>query len=311
MSETKPNQTWITSKSIAIAARIPHNLYHQIEDYGKTHFAKGKDKYDKTATIIDLISKGLALSEVEELTPSGVEVLGLDGVSQSVQQSVNQQDLEELVQQTVTQELEKTVYQNDIQNVKQELLESVKQFVQQSVYQSPESLEDAISDHPTIQEMKTHIDSLDHYLDGLTKAIQELKEFKSDNQPIEPVKPKNTVNREDSVEDTSKMEDEEIPLSELVEANNSPHEETEKDSSLTDEDIKKAISKVRKLTVKQLQQIMKQFNSLKGKTVFSSRDYSQSRKRRKTDLIIDVLTLTREKENQVLMIQAIQETLNS
>ncbi|MGK7879473.1 MAG: hypothetical protein AB4060_05155 [Crocosphaera sp.] len=107
------------------------------------------------------------------------------------------------------------------------------------------------------------------------------------------------------------MEDEEIPLSEVVEAeaNNLPHEETEFDSSLTDEDIKKAISKVRKLTVTQLQQIMKQFNSLKGKTVFSSRDYSQSRKRRRTDLIIDVLT--REKEGQVLMIQAIQKTLNS
>ncbi len=293
MSETKPNQTWITSKSIAIAARIPHNLYHQIEAYGMTHFAKGKGKYDKTATIIDLITKGL----------------GLNDVSQSVQQSVNQQDLEQLVKQTVTQELEKTVYQNDIQNVKQELLESVKQFVKQSVNQSPESLEDAISHHPTIQSMQTHIDSLDHYLDGLTKAIQELKELYSDNQAIEPVKEENTVNRNDSVEDTPTMEDKDIPLSEVVEINNSPHEETEFDSSLTDEDIKKAISKVRKLTVTQLQQIMKQFNSLKGKTVFSSRDYSQSRKRRKTDLIIDVLT--REKENQILMIQAIQETLNS
>ncbi|MGK7886854.1 MAG: hypothetical protein AB4057_19780, partial [Crocosphaera sp.] len=162
MSETKPNQTWITSKSIAIAARIPHNLYHQIEDYGMTHFAKGEGKYDKTATIIDLITKGL----------------GLDAVSQSVQQSVNKVDVEQLVQQTVKQELEKTVNQNDIQNVKQELLDSVKQFVQQSVNQSPESLEDAISHHPTIQSMQTHIDSLDHYLDGLTKAIQELQELK-------------------------------------------------------------------------------------------------------------------------------------
>ncbi len=308
MSETKPNistpldvdtersrsanQTWITSKSIAIAARIPHNLYHQIEDYGMTHFAKGEGKYDKTATIIDLITKGL----------------GLNDVSQSVQQSVNQQDLEQLVQQTVTQELEKTVYQNDIQNVKHELLESVKQIVQQSVKLTPQSLEEAISDHPTIQEMKTHIEKLNHYLDGLTKAIQDRKELYSDNQAIETVKEENTVIREDSVEDTPKMEDEEIPLSELGEANNSRHQETEFDSSLTDEDIKKAISKVRKLTVTQLQQIMKQFNSLKGKTVFSSRDYSQSRKRRKTDLIIDVLK--GEKDMMVLMIQAIQETLN-
>ncbi len=294
MSETKPNQTWITSKSIAIAARIPHNLYHQIEDYGMTHFAKGEDKYDKTATIIDLITKGL----------------GFDSVSQSVQQSVNQVAVEQLVQQTVKQELEKTVNQNDIQNVKQELLDSVKQLVQQSVNKSPESLEEAISHHPTIQSMQTHIEKLDHYLDGLTKAIQELKELKPDNQPIEPVKEENTVNRDDSLEDTPKIEDENISLSELVEANNPPHEETEKDSSLShDEEVKKAISKVRKLTVTQLQQIMKRFNSLKGKTVFSSRDYSQSRKRRKTDLIIDVLT--REKEGQVLMIQAIQETLNS
>ena len=48
MSETKANQTWITSKSIAIAARIPHNLYNLIEDYGMTHFAKGEVKYVKT-----------------------------------------------------------------------------------------------------------------------------------------------------------------------------------------------------------------------------------------------------------------------
>ncbi|MEL4897471.1 hypothetical protein [Crocosphaera sp. Alani8] len=294
MSETKPNQTWITSKSIAIAARIPHNLYHQIEDYGKTHFAKGEGKYDKTATIIDLITKGL----------------GLDSVERVVQQSVNQQDLEQLVKQTVTQELDKSVNQNDIQNVKQELLESVKQLVQQSVNQSPESLEQAISHHPTIQSMQTHIDSLDHYLDGLTKAIQELKELYSDNQDIEPIKEENTVNRDDSVEDTSKMEGEEIPLSEVVETNNLPHEETEFDSSLShDEEVKKTISKVRKLTVTQLQQIMKKFNSLKGKTVFTSRDYSQSKKRRRIDLISDVLT--REKESQVLMIQAINETLNT
>ena len=132
MSETKPFPTWITSKSIAIAARIPHNLYNQIEDYGMTHFAKGEGKYDKTATIIDLITKGL----------------GFDSVSQSVQQSVNQQNLEQLVQQTVTQELDKSVNQNDIQNVKQELLESVKQLVQQSVNQHSESLEEAISHHP-------------------------------------------------------------------------------------------------------------------------------------------------------------------
>jgi hypothetical protein len=307
MSETKPNQTWITSKSIAIAARIPHNLYHQIEDYGKTHFAKGEGKYDKTATIIDLITKGLGLNDVSHSVQQSVNQQDLE---QLVKQTVNQVDLEQLVQQTVTQELEKTVYQNDIQNVKQELLESVKQFVQQSVNKSPESLEDAISHHPTIQSMQTHIDKLDHYLDGLTKAIQDLKELYSDNQRLEPVKEENTVNRDDSLEDTSKMEDEDTPLSEVVEAVDLPHEETEKDSSLShDEDIKKAISKVRKLTVTQLQQIMKQFNSLKGKTVFSSRDYSQSRKRRKTELIIDVLT--REKEMMVLMIQAIQETLNS
>ena len=294
MSETKPNQTWITSKSIAIAARIPHDLYNQIEAYGMTNFAKGEGKYDKTATIIDLITKGL----------------GFDSVSQSVQQSVNQVDVEQLVQQTVRQELEKTVNQNDIQNVKQELLDSVKQFVSQSVNKSPESLEDAISHHPTIQSMQTHIDSLDHYLDGLTKAIQELKELKPNNQPIEPVKEENTVNRDDSLEDTPKIEDENISSRYVEEANNPSDEEMEFDSTnTTDEEVKKAISKVRKLTVTQLQQIMKQFNSLKGKTVFSSRDYSKSRKRRRTDLIIDVLT--REKEGQVLMIQAIQKTLNS
>ncbi|CCQ54325.1 hypothetical protein CWATWH0005_3042 [Crocosphaera watsonii WH 0005] len=148
-----------------------------------THFAKGEDKYDKTATIIDLITKGL----------------GFDNVSQSVQQSVNQVDVEQLVQQTVRQKLEKTVNQNDIQNVKQELLESVTQLVQQSVNQFPESLEQAISHHPTIQEMQAHIMKLDSYLDGLTRAIKELKEVKAVSDPIPDDVPQKDQNRTSEV----------------------------------------------------------------------------------------------------------------
>ncbi|MEL4897362.1 hypothetical protein [Crocosphaera sp. Alani8] len=53
----------------------------------------------------------------------------------------------------------------------------MKQLVQQSVNQYLQSLEQGISQHPTIQEMKTHIDSLDHYLDGLTQAIKDRTEI--------------------------------------------------------------------------------------------------------------------------------------
>lgn len=80
--------SWINSKSIAIAARIPHDLYSQIEKYGKIHFPQ-EDNFEKTSTIIDLIRRGLENSNVE----------------QPVKQPVKQ-EIEELVKQIVKQELE-------------------------------------------------------------------------------------------------------------------------------------------------------------------------------------------------------------
>lgn len=143
MTETK---TWITSKTIAIAARIPHSLHDKIEAYGLDNFPKGDGKYDKTATIIDLISKGL----------------GLDDVSQSVKQSVNQLDVEQLVKQTVKQELSNTVNQ------------SVKQ----------DNLGTAIANHPTIQSMQAHLKKLDSCKDDLMRAIKDMKEVKAVSDPI-------------------------------------------------------------------------------------------------------------------------------
>ncbi len=251
MSETKPNQTWITSKSIAIAARIPHNLYNQIEAYGMTHFAKGEGKYDKTATIIDLITKGL----------------GLNDVSHSVQQSVNQEDLEQLVKQTVTQELEKTVNQNDIQNVKQELLESVKQLVQQSVNQSPESSWQAISHHPTIQEMQTHIMKLDSYLDGLTRAMKELLEAKAVSAPIPDDVQQKDQNRTSEVTLIS-SEGEEIITRDPAPSSDPPSAPSENNNDLNpiDSDTTQAISEnaeTQRFTDKQVQAILKQKYNIK------------------------------------------------
>ncbi len=40
---------------------------------------------------------------------------------------------------------------------------------------NPDSLNNAIANHPTIQSMKSDIDNLGSYLDGLTRAIQEIK----------------------------------------------------------------------------------------------------------------------------------------
>lgn len=40
---------------------------------------------------------------------------------------------------------------------------------------NPDSLNNAIANHPTIQSMKNDIDNLGSYLDGLTKAIQDIK----------------------------------------------------------------------------------------------------------------------------------------
>ena len=276
MSETKPFPTWITSKSIAIAARIPHNLYNQIEDYGMTHFAKGEDKYDKTATIIDLITKGL----------------GLDGVSQSVQQSVNQVDVEQLVQQTVRQELEKTVNQNDIQNVKQELLESVKQFVQQSVNQSPQSLEKAISDHPTIQEMQAHIMKLDSYLDGLTRATKELFEAKAVSDPIPDDVQQKDQNRTSEVTLISN-EGEEIITPESLPSSDPPSAPSEQnDLNPIDGETTEAISdneETQRFTDKEVQAILKQkYNIRTTPQTISKWRLRESQPRGRNQIVFDL-----------------------
>ncbi|EAZ91330.1 uroporphyrinogen decarboxylase/cobalamine-independent methonine synthase family protein [Crocosphaera chwakensis] len=39
----------------------------------------------------------------------------------------------------------------------------------------PDSLNNAIANHPTIQSMKSDIDKLGSYLDGLTRVIQDIK----------------------------------------------------------------------------------------------------------------------------------------
>ena len=85
---TTDHPSWINSKSIAVAARIPHDLYNQIEEYGKIHFPQG-ESFEKTRTLIDLISKGLES----------------ESVIQSDKQLVKQQDVEQLVKQLVKQEL--------------------------------------------------------------------------------------------------------------------------------------------------------------------------------------------------------------
>ena len=276
MSETKPNQTWITSKSIAIAARIPHDLYNQIEAYGMTNFAKGEDKYDKTATIIDLITKGL----------------GFDSVSQSVQQSVNQVDVEQLVQQTVRQELENTVNQNDIQNVKQELLDSVKQLVQQSVNQSPQSLEEAISHHPTIQSMQTHIMKLDSYLDGLTRAIQEIMEVKAVSDPIPDDVPQLNSTFTSEVTLIS-SEGEEIITRDPEPSSDPPSAPSENNNYLNpiDSDTTEAISdseETQRFTDKEVQAILKQkYNIRTTPQTISKWRLKQTQPRERNQIIFD------------------------
>ncbi|MDJ0600027.1 MAG: hypothetical protein QNJ37_14440 [Crocosphaera sp.] len=41
-----------------------------------------------------------------------------------------------------------------------------------------DELDKAIANHPTIQSMKRDIENLDSYLDGLTRAIKDMKEVK-------------------------------------------------------------------------------------------------------------------------------------
>lgn len=55
----------VNNKSISVGFRIPEELYYEIEHYGRKNKPKGQWDYDKTATLLELIEKGLNLGNKE------------------------------------------------------------------------------------------------------------------------------------------------------------------------------------------------------------------------------------------------------
>lgn len=103
------------SNSISVGIRIPSDLYEQIEIYGKENKPRGKDGYDKTATLLELIKKGLnpENSECDNTLPT----------------EFREEDRKELREELFNDMKEFLGYQ--LKAFKQEVLNAVKQDVKQ------------------------------------------------------------------------------------------------------------------------------------------------------------------------------------
>ena len=95
-------------KTTAIGIRLPNYLLDKVKEYGLENFPKGEG-YDKTGTIVELISKGLGLKDVQQPVKQDVlheleaikkrlQYLEDNFVKQSVRQVVLQSDPDENTQ---------------------------------------------------------------------------------------------------------------------------------------------------------------------------------------------------------------------
>ena len=98
-------------KSKAIGLRIPTPLWEQVSSYGCENFPKSDDEkrdFDITATLLELINKGLGNDSVEPTDIQTVEQIVRDIVSQNVQhpvQQIDEQSVKLFVEQTVELQL--------------------------------------------------------------------------------------------------------------------------------------------------------------------------------------------------------------
>ena len=87
-------------KTTAIGIRLPNHLLDKVEEYGLENFPKG-DSYDKTATIVELISKGLGLDDVQQPVKQDViqEIEAIKKRLQNLEDKFVKQDVGQVVRQ--------------------------------------------------------------------------------------------------------------------------------------------------------------------------------------------------------------------
>jgi len=142
-----------------IGLRIPNRLLSPIEAYGKEHYPKDED-YDKTATILDLISKGLGFDgTVTQDVEQTVEQLVRQQLNGNVQQIVKQQ-LDTYVEQVVKQKLDSTLEQAVERIVRQKLDSQPAQNVERDVKQELNSQTEPDVEQDVEQELNNELEEL-------------------------------------------------------------------------------------------------------------------------------------------------------
>lgn len=161
------------NKSISVGFRIPSELYERIEAYGKENNPRGQGNYDKTATLLELIEKGLNPDNQESYSQvSGDERKGLRDELFA--------DMKEFLSYRL-KAFKAEVLDSVKQNVKQDntastqLLDTVKQDVEQmvrlAIIQEKESIKQVIEDDGTIRRIILEIADIYLQLKDLKKSV--------------------------------------------------------------------------------------------------------------------------------------------
>ena len=86
-------------KTTAIGIRLPNHLLDKVKEYGLSNYPKEGGGFDKTATLIALISKGLGLDDVEQPVRQDVlqEIEAIKKRLQNLEAKFVEQNVEQVV----------------------------------------------------------------------------------------------------------------------------------------------------------------------------------------------------------------------
>ncbi len=165
------------SDTTRIDLRIPNDLLEEVRDIAKNRFNAKIHHISKqpeiTSTLIKLIEYGIQFIEqgYTDNTPDNLPDKTIQVLTERVKQelSVNYPDI--------------NPGQLNPDNLPDIFLDKIAEIVSVKLSDKYPDKE-GIDNYQTIQSMQAHIMKLDSYLDGLTKAIQEIMEVKAVSDPI-------------------------------------------------------------------------------------------------------------------------------
>ncbi len=272
------------SDTTRIDLRIPNDLLEEVRDIAKNRFNAKIHHISKqpetTSTLIKLIEYGIEFIEKDytDNLPDNLPDKTIETLTERVKEelSVNYPDINP-----------GQLYPDKLPD---RFLDKIAEKVSVKLSNKYPDKE-GIDNHHTIQSMQAHIMKLDSYLDGLTKAIQEIMEVKAVSDPIPDDVPQldSTLTSEVTL---ISSEEEKIITPESLRSSDTPSTPSEhNDLNPIDSDTTEAMSdneETQRFTDKEVQGILKQkYNIRTTPQTISKWRVKQTQPRGRNQIIFD------------------------